>query len=30
MLALRHVSSGGLHAPNPGENFVQIRYGVVF
>ena len=30
MLALRHVSNGGLRAPNPGENFVQIRYGVVF
>ena len=30
MLIVRHVSNGGIRKPNPGEDFVQIRYGVVF
>ena len=30
MLMVRHVSNGGIRKPNPGEDFVQIRYGVVF
>lgn len=30
MLLVRHVSNGGIRKPNPGEDFVQIRYGIVF
>jgi lipid A 3-O-deacylase len=30
MLILRHVSNGGIRKPNPGEDFVQIRYGRTF
>ena len=30
MLMVRHVSNGGIRKPNPGEDFVQIRYGVTF
>lgn len=26
MLLARHVSNGGIRKPNPGENFVQLRY----
>lgn len=29
-LVLRHVSNGGIRKPNPGENFVQVRYSRVF
>jgi lipid A 3-O-deacylase len=30
MLIVRHVSNGGIRKPNPGEDFVQLRYGVAF
>lgn len=30
MLILRHVSNGGIRKPNPGENFVQLRYSHTF
>jgi hypothetical protein len=30
MLALRHVSNGGIKKPNPGQNFVQLRYSMAF
>lgn len=30
MLVLRHVSNGGIRKPNPGENFMQVRYSHVF
>lgn len=30
MLAVRHVSNGGIRKPNPGENFVQLRYAMAF
>jgi lipid A 3-O-deacylase len=30
MLFIRHVSNGGIRKPNPGEDFVQIRYGLAF
>lgn len=26
MLLVRHVSNGGIRKPNPGEDFVQVRY----
>ncbi|WP_338798892.1 acyloxyacyl hydrolase [Acidovorax sp. DW039] len=26
ILLARHVSNGGIRKPNPGENFVQLRY----
>ena len=26
MLIVRHVSNGGIRKPNPGEDFVQVRY----
>ena len=29
-LRLQHFSNGGIHQPNPGENFVQLRYTVRF
>jgi hypothetical protein len=27
---LQHSSNGGIKEPNPGENFVQLRFGVRF
>ena len=30
VLVLRHVSNGGIRKPNPGEDFVQVRYSRVF
>jgi lipid A 3-O-deacylase len=30
MLALRHVSNGGIRKPNPGEDWVQVRYSRAF
>lgn len=30
MLMVRHVSNGGIRKPNPGEDFVQVRYGLAF
>ncbi len=27
LLQLQHVSNGGFKKPNPGENFLQLRYG---
>jgi lipid A 3-O-deacylase len=30
MLILRHVSNGGIRKPNPGEDFVQLRYSHTF
>ncbi|RYF42071.1 MAG: acyloxyacyl hydrolase [Comamonadaceae bacterium] len=30
MLIVRHVSNGGIRKPNPGEDFVQLRYGLAF
>lgn len=30
MLIVRHVSNGGIRKPNPGEDFVQLRYGFAF
>lgn len=30
MLVLRHVSNGGIRKPNPGENFMQVRYSRAF
>lgn len=30
MLILRHVSNAGIKKPNPGEDFVQVRYSVIF
>lgn len=29
-LRLQHVSNAGIKEPNPGENFVQLRYGYTF
>ena len=29
-LQLQHVSNAGIKEPNPGENFLQLRYGVAF
>lgn len=29
-LRLQHVSNGGIRAPNPGQNFVQLRYAASF
>jgi hypothetical protein len=29
-LRVLHVSNGGIKKPNPGENFVQLRYGHSF
>ena len=29
-LIVRHVSNGGIRKPNPGEDFVQLRYGLAF
>ena len=29
-LRLQHVSNGGIKKPNPGENFVQLRYALHF
>jgi lipid A 3-O-deacylase len=29
-LRLSHVSNGGIKRPNPGENFLQLRYAVLF
>jgi hypothetical protein len=26
MLIVRHISNGGIRKPNPGEDFVQVRY----
>jgi lipid A 3-O-deacylase len=25
-LRVQHFSSGGIHRPNPGEDFLQLRY----
>lgn len=30
MLLVRHVSNGGIRKPNPGEDFVQVRYSHAF
>lgn len=30
MLILRHVSNAGIKKPNPGEDFVQVRYSMAF
>jgi lipid A 3-O-deacylase len=30
MLVVRHVSNGGIRKPNPGEDFVQVRYSRAF
>ena len=27
---LQHVSNAGIRVPNPGQNFLQLRYGVAF
>ena len=29
-LRLQHVSNAGIRVPNPGQNFVQLRYGAKF
>ena len=29
-LRLQHVSNGGIRSPNPGKNFVQLRYAAAF
>lgn len=29
-LRLQHVSNGGFRSPNPGQNFVQLRYAAMF
>lgn len=29
-LRLQHVSNAGIRAPNPGQNFVQLRYAAAF
>jgi lipid A 3-O-deacylase len=29
-LRVSHVSNGGIKKPNPGENFLQLRYAVMF
>lgn len=29
-LRLQHVSNGGIRAPNPGQNFLQLRYSAAF
>jgi lipid A 3-O-deacylase len=29
-LRVSHVSNGGIKKPNPGENFLQLRYAVIF
>jgi lipid A 3-O-deacylase len=29
-LRVSHVSNGGIKTPNPGENFLQLRYAVMF
>jgi len=29
-LRLSHISNGGIKKPNPGENFLQLRYAVLF
>lgn len=29
-LRISHISNGGIKEPNPGENFVQLRYGFLF
>jgi hypothetical protein len=30
MLLIRHVSNGGIKKPNPGEDFVQLRYSLAY
>ena len=30
LLAVRHVSNGSIRKPNPGESFLQLRYGLAF
>lgn len=30
LLILRHVSNAGIEKPNPGENFLQLRYSIAF
>jgi hypothetical protein len=29
-LRISHISNGGIKTPNPGENFLQLRYAVMF
>lgn len=29
-LRISHISNGGIKKPNPGENFLQLRYAVMF
>ena len=30
MLSVQHVSNAGIKSPNPGENFLQLRYALHF